>query len=286
MTTSSGRIGFIGGGNMGEAFVGALISAGRYTPDAVGVSDVSTERLRTLEATYGITPMTDNPRLFDQSDVVVLAVKPQQMAAVLKEIVDRPGYGVSEPRLVMSIAAGIRLRTIEGILYPPLDEAAQARLPVIRVMPNTPALVLSGMSVMSPNRHATDADRTTARTLLEATGEVMELPEDQLDAVTGVSGSGPAYVFYLIEAMTEGGVQAGLDPADAVALTLQTVKGAVRLMEARGEAPDALRRKVTSPGGTTEAALSVLSEHRVGEHIAAAVVAAARRATELSGPEG
>lgn len=286
MTTSSGRIGFIGGGNMGEAFVGALIGAGRYAPEAVRVSDVSAERLRTLEAAYGITPMTDNPRLFDQSDVVVLAVKPQQMSGVLGEIAGRPGYAVSEPKLVLSIAAGIRIRTIEGILYPPLDEPAQARLPIIRVMPNTPALVLSGMSVMSPNRHATDADRATARGLLEATGKVMELPEDQLDAVTGVSGSGPAYVFYLIEAMIEGGVQAGLDPADAAALTLQTVKGAVRLMEARGEAPDALRRKVTSPGGTTEAALSVLSDHRVGERIAAAVVAAARRAAELSGPEG
>lgn len=277
------RIGFIGAGNMGEAMIGALIGADLFPPTAIAVSDVNKERLQTLTRTYGVAAAPDNFQLFMDSDIVVLAVKPQTMTDALSEIAGRPAYANPDRTLVISIAAGTPIRKIADLLHAPLDADARKRMPIIRVMPNTPALVLAGMSGMSPNADADEADLRMAREILSAMGEVRELPESLLDAVTGVSGSGPAYVFYLIEAMTEGGVRSGLAPEDAAALTLQTVKGAVRLLEKRGENPAGLRRKVTSPGGTTEAAMRVMESANVGEHIARAVTAAARRSKELSG---
>jgi pyrroline-5-carboxylate reductase len=276
------RIAFIGAGNMGEAMIGALIGAGIFPPGAISVYDADPGRLRTITRTYGVTAAPDNFTLFMASDIVVLAVKPQIMGDVLSEIAGHPDYANPERTLVISIAAGTPIRKIEGLLHAPLDAASRKRMPVIRVMPNTPALVLTGMSGMSPNADADEEDIRITRQILSAMGEVRELEESLLDAVTGVSGSGPAYVFYLIEAMTEGGVRAGLEREDAAALTLQTVKGAVRLMEEKGEAAADLRRKVTSPGGTTEAALKVMETARVKDHIAEAVTAAARRSKELS----
>lgn len=283
MTIQSRRIGFIGAGNMGEAMIGALIRAGLFSPTAIQASDVNADRIADLGKAYGIRPAENNPTLFRECDVVVLAVKPQQMDAVLSDIAGTAGYGVARPKLVISIAAGIPLRRIEGHLYSPLDADERKRLAMVRVMPNTPALVGAGMSGMSPNENAGEAEQAAAQEILEAMGRVVVLPEAQLDAVTGVSGSGPAYVFYLAEAMATGGVAAGLDAADAAELALATIEGAARLMRERDEAPASLRRKVTSPGGTTEAALGVLEDHEVGRNIADAVVAAARRAAELSG---
>jgi pyrroline-5-carboxylate reductase len=277
------RIGFIGAGNMGEAMIGALIGAGIFPPDAVVISDANKKRTAALTRTYGVSAADDNFQLFMDADIVVLAVKPQMMSEVLSEIAGRPDYANPDRTLVISIAAGTPIRKIADLLHEPLDAAARKRMPVIRVMPNTPALALAGMSGMSPNADADASDIDIARQILSAMGEVREFPESLLDAVTGVSGSGPAYVFYLIEAMIEGGVRSGLDREDAAALTLQTVKGAVRLMEERGEDPAELRRKVTSPGGTTEAALRVLESAGVKDRIAEAVTAAARRSKELSG---
>ncbi len=277
------RIGFIGAGNMGEAMIGALIGAKIFPPDAIAVSEPSEERRRAVADAWGVAVAPDNFTLFMESDIVVLAVKPQMMIDVLSEIAGRPDYGNPDRTLVISIAAGTPIRKIADLLHGPLDPEARKRMPIIRVMPNTPALVLAGMSGMSPNADADEADIGITRKILSAMGEVRELDESLLDAVTGVSGSGPAYVFYLVEAMTEGGVRSGLSPEDAAALTLQTVKGAVRLMEERGEDPAELRRKVTSPGGTTEAALRVMESANVKDHIAGAVAAAARRSKELSG---
>lgn len=282
MTTDYQRIGFIGGGNMGEAMIGALTRTGVFAPTDVRASDVSAERLDYLRNAYGIRPADGNADVFRESDVVVLAVKPQQMDAVLGEIAGAADYRVDRRKLVISIAAGVPIARIEGTLYPPLDEAARERLPIVRVMPNTPALVGAGMSGMSPNRHASEADAAAAREILAAMGRVMEFDETHLDAVTGVSGSGPAYVFYLAEAMAEGGVASGLDPSAAAELALATIEGAARLMRERGEDPADLRRKVTSPGGTTEAALKVMEDNGVRRHIADAVVAATRRGRELS----
>lgn len=280
MSEINSKIGFIGAGNMGEAFIGALIRSGLSAPAAIYVSDVLPERLAALKQAYGVSVMTDNAELFAACDVIVLAVKPQQMPPVLTELARR---GVPTVRkLIISIAAGIPIGKFEAALYAPLSENEQAQLPIVRVMPNTPALVRAGISGMSPNRHATPDDVRLTRSILSALGQVVEFKEKDLDAVTALSGSGPAYVFYLIEAMIAGGIANGLSPDDAGILTLATVKGAVKLIQERREPAAELRRKVTSPGGTTEAALNWLEQHQVKDNIVAAIGAATRRSQELS----
>ncbi len=276
------KIGFIGGGNMGEAIIGALLGSRIFPEKNIMVSDASDERLKYMESSYGVVAGRDNRRLFLECDTVVLAVKPQQMPEVLGDIAQTSGFGGGKRTLVISIAAGFPLRKIEALLYAGLNRDERRAMPIIRVMPNTPALVLAGMSGMSPNRHAGEDDIRTAMEILKAMGEVIVFEEDKLDAVTALSGSGPAYVFYLIEAMTEAGVAAGLDPRDAAALTIGTIDGAVRLILAKQESPASLRRKVTSPGGTTEAAVNVLEKNNVRGHFIDAILAAARRAEELS----
>lgn len=282
MTAQHRKIGFLGGGNMGEAIIGALLSSRIFPEENILVSDASKDRLAYMAETYGIVAVGDNRRLFGECDTVVLAVKPQQMADVLTEVSRGRGRGAGRRTLVISIAAGFPIRKIEALLYSALDEEGARAMPIIRVMPNTPALVLAGMSGMSPNRHAGEKDIETAMEILGAMGKVIVFEEEKLDAVTALSGSGPAYVFYLIEAMTQAGIEAGLDPSDAAALTLGTLDGAVRLILAKQEAPESLRKKVTSPGGTTEAAVNVLEKNHVRRHIIDAILAAARRAEELS----
>jgi pyrroline-5-carboxylate reductase len=183
---------------------------------------------------------------------------------------------------VISLAAGITLHKIESVLYAPLSEQDIQRLAIIRVMPNTPALVLEGMSGMSPNENADPEDIHLAKRMLNAMGSVLEFEERQLDAVTALSGSGPAYVFFLVESMVEAGVKVGLSPDEASFLTLKTLRGSLMLMEKTGETPEALRRKVTSPGGTTEAAFKVLTSRKVKETLIEAITAATQRAEALS----
>ena len=275
------KIGFIGAGNMGEAFVGAIIKSDIFSPSMIYVSDINEQRLDIFRSDYGVSAMNDNFKLFSECDVVILAVKPQQIDQVLSQIAKQGGYNIPDRKLIVSIAAGIPLRKIEDLLYAPLDEKFRERLPIIRVMPNTPALVLAGMSGMSTNRYATAEDVRIIRTILEAMGRVIEFKEEDLDAVTALSGSGPAYVFYLIESMIEGGINVGLDPGDAAVLTITTLKGAIALMEEQNESPEVLRRIVTSPGGTTEAAFKVLENNRVKQNIIEAIAAAAKRSKEL-----
>lgn len=276
-------IGFIGAGNMGEAFIDAVIQSGLLPAAKISVADVDPGRLDYLNKKYGVTVLRDNGKLFQSCRMVVLAVKPQQMPAVLKDVSGRRGYQLSERKLVISIAAGFAIRKMEEILYPPLDAESVRNLPIIRVMPNTPALVLSAVSGMSPNRFVTEEDARVARTLLQAVGEVIEFEEEALDAVTALSGSGPAYVFYLVESMTEAGIQMGLEPATAASLAVATLRGAAKLLEASGEPPEELRRKVTSPGGTTAAAIDVFENRGFKSIIIAAIASATRRAQELSG---
>lgn len=282
MTMQHRKIGFLGGGNMGEAIIGALLRSRIFPEENIMVSDASADRLKYMSEIYGIATLRDNARLFAECDTVVLAVKPQQMTDVLREVTRSDSYGTGPRTLVISIAAGFPIRKIEALLYGALDEDRARAVPIIRVMPNTPALVLAGMSGMSPNRYAREEDVETAMEILGAMGKVIVFEEEKLDAVTALSGSGPAYVFYLIEAMTQAGVEAGLDPSDAAALTLGTLDGAVRLILAKQESPESLRKKVTSPGGTTEAAVNVLEKNNVRGHIIDAILAAARRAEELS----
>ncbi len=276
------KIGFIGVGNMGEAIVGAIIKAGIFDSSMICVSDISDARLHVLGKKYGVKTMKDNFMLFSQSDIVLLAVKPQQIDQMLSQIAAQKNFKVPNRKLVISIAAGIPISKIENLLYAPLDKISAEKLPIIRVMPNTPALVLAGISGMSSNKFAGAEDIKTARKILEAMGKVIEFNEEDLDGVTALSGSGPAYVFYLVEAMVEGGIAVGLNREDAATLTLSTLSGSIKLMTEQNESPERLRKKVTSPGGTTEAAFMVMTSHRVKESIIKAIAAAARRSKELS----
>ena len=276
------KIGLIGAGNMGEAIINGLIKSGMCKSAQIWASDVRGARLRQLQETYKINTTEENTELFDQVDIVILAVKPQQMDEVLKALAGTFPNTIKGVKLIISIAAGFPMKRIEGHLYAPLDENSKGLLPIVRVMPNTPALVLAGMAGMSGNRYAKEADLSQARSILEAIGKVIEFEEEDLDAVTALSGSGPAYVFYLIESLVEAGSGLGLRPSHALKLTLETIKGAVRLLEETGEAAASLRKKVTSRGGTTEAALGILESKKVKKHLMEAVRAAAQRSAELS----
>lgn len=277
------KVGFIGAGNMGEAIINGLIKSGLCISAQIWASDVRSARLRQLKDTYKINTTQDNIELFDQVDIVILAVKPQHMDEVLQGLASTFPGTIKGVKLIISIAAGFPIKRIEGHLYTPLDEDSKGLLPVVRVMPNTPALVLAGMAGMSGNRYAKETDLSQARTILEAIGKVIEFDEEDLDAVTALSGSGPAYIFYVVESLVEAGAGLGLRPSRALKLTLETIKGSVRLLEETGEAAASLRKKVTSRGGTTEAAFRVLESHRVKEHLMEAVRAAAQRSEELSG---
>ena len=275
------KIGFIGTGNMGEAFISAIIKSGICCPSSILASDINKERLTFLNSRYDIPITDDNFKLFTKSDIVILAIKPQQMEQALSGIITQKTYNISKRKLVISIAAGIKIEKIENLLYEPLDEKQRENLPVIRVMPNTPVLVLQGMSGLSPNRFVKRDELDMAMTLLKATGKVLEFSEKQLDAVTALSGSGPAYVFYMIESMIKGGIEAGLTGDEARTLSLTTVKGTLTMMEELTEAPETLRQRVTSPGGTTEAAIKVMENGGVKEIIIKAIATAAQRSREL-----
>lgn len=282
MTERNLNLGILGGGNMGEAFAGAMIQSGIFKPSSITISDVLPERLEKLKTNYRINITDDNFSVFDSCHIIILAIKPQQMEELLMGIANHQDYGINERKLIISIAAGITIEKIEKLLYPPLDKIAQKKLPVIRVMPNTPALVLRGMSAMSPNQHASSEEIGMTRKILQAMGQVIEVEEKYLNAVTALSGSGPAYVFYLIESMIAAGVKMGFEPENAKIMTLTTIQGSVALMESQDETAETLRRKVTSPGGTTEAAFKILEQNEVKKTIINAIIAAADRASELS----
>ncbi|PIE70082.1 MAG: pyrroline-5-carboxylate reductase [Deltaproteobacteria bacterium] len=280
---SGKTLGFIGAGNMAEAMVGALISSGRVKPEAMMASDRNADALKHMADAYGIRTTPDNMAVFVACDVVVLAVKPQIIPAVVTALASGAGFSEKDRRtLVISIAAGIPLDAYASVLYAPLSAEAEVRMPIVRVMPNTPSLVCAGMAGMCGNCHAQEDDLVLAETLLSAMGKVIRVPEELLDAVTALSGSGPAYVFLFAEAMTAAGIAEGLDRETARLLTIQTIRGAAKMMAERPEAPEALRRNVTSPGGTTEAALKTLTGQGFFEMIQAGVRSAAARSRELS----
>ena len=276
------KIGFIGAGNMGEAMINGLLESGLCEPTQIWASDVREARLSQLKDNYRINITVDNTEILDEADIVILAVKPQDMDELLKRLSSTFPHTLKGVKLIISIAAGYPIKRIEGHLYPALDVNSKGLLPIVRVMPNTPALVLAGMAAMSGNEYAKASDLSQARAILEAIGQVIELQEEDLDAVTALSGSGPAYNFYVIESLVEAGTGLGLRPSHALSLTLETIKGSVRLVEKTGEAAASLRKKVTSKGGTTEAALNMLERHKVKPHLIEAVRAAARRSQELS----
>lgn len=267
------RIGFIGGGNMAEALIRGLLSGAGVPPDHIGAADPNGDRAAELANLYGIRTTADNLELLDRSDVVVLAVKPQVMPAVLDQIGDH----VRNEQLVISIAAGVTITVMEAAL--------PAKTRVVRTMPNTPALVQTGATAIAAGSCATQDDVSTAKQIFEAVGITAVVQERDLDAVTGLSGSGPAYFFLVVEALIDAGVGVGLDPHTARAFATQTALGAARLMVETGEPPAQLRRKVSSPGGTTLAGLAVLDDADLRGAFAAAVKAAAARSAELGRSE-
>jgi pyrroline-5-carboxylate reductase len=278
------KIGFIGAGNMGEAMINGLIRSGLCQPQEIWASDLREARLLQLKDAHGINVTVQNAEVFDEVDILILAVKPQHMDEVLANLSHSLPGKMKGVKLIISIAAGFSIKQIEGHLYPPLDQNMKGLLPIVRVMPNTPALVLAGMAGMSGNRFVKEADLNQARTIMEAVGKVIHFEEVDLDAVTAVSGSGPAYVFYFIESLVEAGAELGLRPSHALDLAVETVKGAAVLLQETGQPVASLRKMVTSKGGTTEAALKVLEHRRVKEHVMEAVRAAAKRSKELSSP--
>jgi pyrroline-5-carboxylate reductase len=268
------RIGIIGAGAMGGALAAGLLTSGTSTA-SIRAADPDPDRRGALEASQGIPCGADNRELVEQSDLVVLAVKPSQVTKVLRELGGAGEASLTRP-LWVSIAAGVSLSSLAGDLPP------GARL--VRSMPNTPALVGEGATAFVANPLATEADRTAARVLFEAVGTAWEAPsEELLDAVTGLSGSGPAYVFVFLEALGDAGVRMGLPREAAYALATQTVLGAARLAVESGREPADLRDQVTSPGGTTIAGLERLEAAGFRSAIDDAVEAATRRSRELGG---
>ena len=262
------QIAIIGAGVMGETLLSAFLGAGNSTDDVV-ITEKREERAEELRTKYGVR-VIDNVDAAKGADILLLVVKPQDMAAVLAEI----GGSVRPGSTVMSLAAGIRIDAIEA--------AVAGGVAVIRAMPNTPALVGEGMFGLSPGKDCSEQQLAEARALLESGGKVVVLDEAHQDALTGVSGSGPAYVFYVAEAMIAGGVAAGLDQETARLLTTQTILGSAKLLAGSDDGPDVLRQRVTSPHGTTAAAIATFDERGVKDAIAAGVVAAANRSAELS----
>jgi len=265
------RIGFIGAGNMAGALVKGLLRAGHYTPADVWVSDAVDAQLRRLKRAYKIEGTRDNRALVRGSQTIVLAVKPQVMAQVLDEIRSE----TTPKKLFVSIAAGFPLQRLEQGL------GGGAR--VVRVMPNTPCLVGKGISVAVAGAHATPADLKQTLKLFSACGEAVAITgEALLDAVTALSGSGPAFVYQFAEALIDGGIRGGLSPQLATKLCFHTLAGAAAMLLESGMSPRELRDMVTSPGGTTLAGLTVLEQRQFREAVVAAIEAATRRAHELA----
>lgn len=266
---SFASIGFIGGGQMAEAMIRGILASGLASPAKVVVAEPNPSRCEVLSRQYAVASTSDPQTLCDRCQVIVLAVKPQMATTVLSAY--RP-Y-LEDRHLVISIMAGVTLGALAQLM------GGTRRL--IRVMPNTPALVLAAATAFSANRQATAEDREVAQALFSAVGRCVEVPEEQLDAVTGLSGSGPGYVFTLIEALIDGGVLVGLPRPVAEQLVLQTVYGSAKLALETGEHPAVLKGKVTSPGGTTIAGIQALEEGAVRGTIMAAVEAATKRSREL-----
>jgi pyrroline-5-carboxylate reductase len=259
----------IGGGRIGEALLSGLVR--RSGAGDVVVCERSAERGAELADRYGVA-LADLAGAAARARVLLLAVKPQDVDGVLEQLAPH----VDGDHLVVSVAAGVTTARIEGALA--------AGVPVVRVMPNTPALVEEGMSVLSAGAHAEEAHLDEAEELLSAVGRVRRVPEEQQDAVTALSGSGPAYFFYLVEAMVDAGVALGVPEELASDLVVQTALGAAVMMRDSGQDPVALRAAVSSPNGTTVAAIAELDRHDVRAAMAAAVAAAHARSVELGAP--
>src|SRR3954453_9019440 len=258
----------IGAGVMGETLLSGLLRAGRPVSELL-VGEKRPERASELEERYGVS-VVSNLDATKRADTLALVVKPQDMAGLLGEI----AAAVRTGQLVVSLPAGITTAFLESRL--------PDGVPVVRVMPNTPALVDEGMAAIAPGSHCDDPHLAIAEKLLGSTGLVLRVPERQMDAVTAISGTGPAYVFFVVESMIEAGVHLGLPRATATDLVVQTLFGSAKMLRETGTHPVVLREQVTSPGGTTAAALRELEIHKVRAAFLAAMEAARNRSAQLA----
>jgi pyrroline-5-carboxylate reductase len=263
------QIGFIGAGNMGEAMIKGLLQSGASRPENVVVSDARPDRLNFIQELFDVSVSQQNSDVIDQADLVVLAVKPQIMETVLVELSDH----LDMSKLIISIAAGISLATIESHL--------KKDLRLIRAMPNIAALVLESATAICPGKHASDEDLKLAKAVFDSIGKTVVIEEGLMDAITGLSGSGPAYLFLIIDALADAGVKVGLSRDNALTLSAQTVLGAAKLLIETGEHPGRLKDMVTSPGGTAIAGLHTLEEGGLRTTLINAVEMATRRSREL-----
>ena len=264
-----GTIGFIGAGNITEALVGGLLHENRFSPSRLIASDIDPRRLTWFQETYHIDGVRDNCTVAERADILILAVEPQILDEVLGQITGK----VSEKTLIVSVVAGYPIariaRRLSGVTR------------IVRTMPNTPSLIREGVTAIVYDETLSEKDVLAAKAVFESIGKVVKVDERLLDAVTGLSGSGPAYIFVLIEALADGGVKMGLPRATAQLLAAQTVAGAARMILESKEHPGTLKDRVASPGGTTIAGLHELEMGRLRATLMSAVEAATKRSIEL-----
>ncbi|WP_198263642.1 pyrroline-5-carboxylate reductase [sulfur-oxidizing endosymbiont of Gigantopelta aegis] len=270
------KIGFIGAGNMAYSLVGGLTATG-VSGENIWVSDPSADKMTQMADNFGVNVCQSNNALVQSVDIVILAVKPQQLAQVCKDISE--DVQQNKP-LMISIAAGVLSKDIEIWLN---NDSINNALALVRCMPNTPSLVQSGATALYANSHVSDEQKTLAESILRAAGLTLWLDnENDMDAVTALSGSGPAYFFLVIDAMEKAGVQLGLDEKTAHLLAIQTAFGASKMALESDDSPETLRKKVTSPGGTTEKAIGILQEGQLETLFAKALEGARDRSIELA----
>lgn len=263
------KIGFIGAGNMAAALIKGLLDKNVFNFSDIYISDVNSQRCRDLADQFGINVCVDNISLAQKADITVLSVKPQVIADVLSDLKD----AFKTDAMIVSIAAGITVEKIAGFV---------GDMPIVRVMPNTPALIGSGVSGIYANKKAAEHIEKIKK-IFSAVGSVVVAANEQLmDAITAVSGSGTAYYFLMMEAMIAAAVELGIQPDMAAQLVLGTAKGAADLAIASKDSPAQLRKKVTSPGGTTEAAIGIFNENNFTAIVNKAIKAAKNRSIELS----
>jgi pyrroline-5-carboxylate reductase len=258
---------------MAEAMVNGLITASFIEARNILVSDPISERLEYMHSEYKVRTTSDNRELVQKSDILVIAVKPQSVKKILKNFADL----VDGKKLIISVAAGVPISLIEKTL----DGKSEKKVPVVRTMPNTPALVQEGVTAICRSEHVTKTEMKIVHRIFEAIGRTVDVEEGHIDAVTGLSGSGPAYIFMIIEALSDAGVKMGLSREVANILTVQTVLGSAKLARESGKHPGELKDMVTSPGGTTISGLHALEEGGLRTTLMNAVENATRRSMAL-----
>lgn len=263
------KFAFIGSGNMASALLRGMLSKSVCAPDEVIVSGPDQQQLKALASGTGVSTAKDNREAVSSADVAVLCVKPADATAALSSLA-----GTLDGKLLISIVTGLSVSR--------MNDLAGNAVRCVRVMPNTPVMVGKGASAYAGGKNTTAADLEVVRTIFSSLGDAVEVREDQMDAVTALSGSGPAYIYLLIEAMTDAGASLGLSPELSQSLAVQTIAGAAEMVAKTGQAPSALRKMVTSPHGTTAEALGVFETRAFRQIVAEAMQAAARRAAELS----